>query len=78
MTAVGDDRTLLNQSVATDARVVGTTTLAIALEEDGGCDADSRATINGIIKTTSSLTSAPTASITAAISGAKANNLAGD
>ena len=75
--ALNDEVTLIDATVD-NTRITGTTTLAIALEEGADCDADARATINAVVSTTSALTAAPTATIDAAVSGAKADSLAGD
>lgn len=71
-----DTRVLLSNAVA-DTLVAGATTLEVGSVEGANCDADARETITAIIETTGALTAAPAATISA-VSGAKANNLAGD
>ena len=76
MDATTDTRTLIN-GVATDSAIFGNVVLSIALDEGSNCDADARATLNALVKTTGALTTAPTGVI-AVTTAAKAGGLAGD
>jgi hypothetical protein len=75
--AATDTRHLFVSNAVANSPVFGSTVLSIALTEGQDCDADSRGTLQALIETTGSLTTAPTAAI-ATITAAKAGGLAGD
>jgi hypothetical protein len=74
--ALNDVRVLMNRAAAS-TETVGTTVLEVGTVEEATCEAGDRIAITAIIETTGALTAAPAATI-AAVSGAKANGLAGD
>ena len=74
--AATDTRHLFITNVAANSPIFGSTVLSIGLTETSDCHADSRATLQALIETTGSLTTAPTA-VNALITAAKAGGLAG-
>jgi len=74
--AATDTRSLFITNAVANSPIFGSTILAIATTEGANCHADSRATIQALIETTGSLTTAPTA-VNALITAAKAGGLAG-